>query len=75
MALESTASRSEQIARQLQIFDRIVPAEEVIKQIDKVNAADLKRITTRLLGSKLTFSALGPIHNVEEFDTIKRRLN
>ena len=75
MALESTASRSEQIARQLQIFDRIVPAEEVIKQIDKVNAADLKRITTRLLGSKLTFSALGPVHNVEEFNSIKRRLN
>ena len=75
MALESTASRSEQIARQLQIFDRIVPVEEVIKNIEKVDSADLKRTITRLLGSNLTFAALGPIQNVENFDTIKKLLN
>jgi predicted Zn-dependent peptidase len=75
MALESTASRSEQAARQLQIFDRIVPVEEVIKRIEKVDAAALKRTATRLLESELTFAALGPIQNVEEFDIIKKRLN
>jgi len=75
MALESTAFRSEQVARQLQIFDRIVPVEEVIKHIEKVDAAALKRTITRLLGSELTFAALGPVQNVEEFNTIKKRLN
>ena len=74
MALESTASRSEQVARQLQIFDRIVPVEEVIKNIEKVDPAALKNIITRLLESELTFAALGPIQNVEEFNTIKKRL-
>ena len=75
MALESTTSRSEQVARQLQIFDRIVPVEEVIKNIEKVDPAALKNIITRLLESELTFAALGPIQNVEEFNTIKKRLN
>ena len=75
MSLESTASRSEQVARQLQIFDRIIPVEEVIKNIEKVDPAALKNIITRLLESELTFAALGPIQNVEEFNTIKKRLN
>ena len=75
MALESTTSRSEQVARQLQIFDRIVPVEEVIKNIEKVDPAALKNIITRLLESELTFAALGPIQNVEEFNIIKKRLN
>ena len=75
MALESTAFRSEQIARQIQIFDRIVPIEEIISKIDKVNIIDIKRITNRILRSELTFSAIGPIQNVEEIDLIKRRLS
>jgi len=75
MALESTAFRSEQIARQIQIFDRIVTIEEIISKIDKVNTADIKRITDRILRSELTFSAIGPVQNVEEFDLIKKRLN
>ena len=75
MALESTASRSELVARQLQIFDRVIPVKEVISQIEKVSIFDLKGITKRLLGSKLTFSALGPIKNVDQFHIIEKRLN
>ena len=75
MALESTASRSEQIARQLQIFNRIIPVKEVIKRIEEVSATDLKRAAQRLLNSKLTFTALGAIQNIESFDTISNRLS
>ena len=75
MALESTTSRSEQVARQLQIFGRIVPVEEVINQIENVSVPALKRTTTRLLQSELTIAAIGQIQNVEEFSVIKERLN
>ncbi|MDC0196707.1 insulinase family protein [Gammaproteobacteria bacterium] len=75
MALESTTSRSEQVARQLQIFGRIVPVEEVINQIEKVSVSALKRTTKRLLRSELTIAAIGQIQNVEEFSAIKKRLN
>ena len=75
MALESTASRSEQIARQLQIFNRIIPVKQVIKRIEEDSATDLKRAAQRLLNSKLTFTALGAIQNIESFDTISNRLS
>jgi predicted Zn-dependent peptidase len=75
MALESTTSRSEQVARQLQIFGRIVPVEEIINQIENVSVSALKRTTKRLLQSELTIAAIGQIQNVEEFSAIKKRLN
>jgi predicted Zn-dependent peptidase len=75
MAIESTTSRSEQIARQLQIFDRVIPVNEVISQIENVRTSDLVRISKRLLASKLTFTALGPIQNVEDYSDIQKRLN
>jgi predicted Zn-dependent peptidase len=75
MTLESTASRSEQVARQLQIFNRIVPMEEVIENIEKVDAAAVMRVAQRMVQSKPTFAAIGPIENVEDYDTLMARLN
>ncbi|MBT7268603.1 MAG: insulinase family protein [Rhodospirillaceae bacterium] len=75
MTLESTASRSEQVARQLQIFDRVVPIEEVIGEIEKVDAAAVQRTVKRMIESQPTFAAIGPIDKVEDFDTLMARLN
>jgi predicted Zn-dependent peptidase len=75
MALESTSSRSEQAARQLQIFDRIVPLEEIIENIEKVDTASVMRVASQIVKSKPTFTALGPIDKVEAYDTLMARLN
>ena len=37
MSLESTASRAEQLGRQMLVFDRPIPIEEVIQYIDSVD--------------------------------------
>jgi predicted Zn-dependent peptidase len=73
MALESTSSRSEQAARQLQIFDRIVPLEEIIENIEKVDTASVMRVASQIVKSKPTFTALGPIDKVEAYDTLMAR--
>ena len=75
MALESTSSRSEQAARQLQIFDRIVPLEEIIENIEKVDTASVMRVASQIVKSKPTFTALGPIDKVEAYDTLMARLH
>lgn len=75
MALESTSSRSEQAARQLQIFDRIVPLEEIIENIEKVDTASVMHVASQIVKSKPTFTALGPIDKVEAYDTLMARLN
>jgi predicted Zn-dependent peptidase len=75
MALESTSSRSEQAARQLQIYDRVVPIEEVIQNIESVDATAVMGMAIRLIKSTPTFTALGPISKIESFNELTARLN
>ena len=43
MSLESTGSRCEQLARQIQVFGRIVPVAETVAKIDAVTLPDIRR--------------------------------
>jgi predicted Zn-dependent peptidase len=74
MSLESTSSRCEQAARQLLIFDRIVPLEETIAKIEAVDASAVENVAKRILSSPLTVTALGPINELETYDSISKRL-
>lgn len=75
MSLESTSSRAEQLARQLMIFGRPIPAEESVAKIEAVDEAAIRRIAGRIFKSEPTLAALGPIGGVEDFDRVKARLN
>ena len=74
MALESTSSRCEQAARQLQIFNRTIPIDEVIDHIEAVDAAAVKEVAARLVASKPTVAAIGPIKSLEAYEDIAQRL-
>lgn len=74
MSLESTASRCEQIARQVHVFGRPLGLEEIASRIDAVDETAVRRVATRLLESRPTVAALGPITGVEDFDKIVGRL-
>ena len=74
MSLESTASRCEQLARQILVFGRPLPPDEVSSQIDAVGRDAIDTIARRLLGRTPTFAALGPIARVQPFNEIVKRL-
>jgi predicted Zn-dependent peptidase len=78
MGLESSSSRSEQIARQYMIHGRVLPIEELIEKVDAVDAAAVRRYAGRLLsGPGLALSAIGPLHGrdggLESYDRIAAR--
>ena len=73
MALESTSSRAEQAARQLQIYGRIIPVEETIAKIEEVDVAAVERVAARIVKSPLTVAAIGPIGGIEPYDAIAAR--
>jgi predicted Zn-dependent peptidase len=73
MSLESTSSRAEQAARQLQIYGRIIPVEETIAHIEAVDAAAVERVARRILNSPLTLTAIGPTGSIEPYDAIAAR--
>lgn len=74
MSLESTSSRCEQLARQLMIFKRPLPIEEIIDKIESVTKSDIQNVAQALTQSHATFAALGRIAKVEEFSKIQDHL-
>jgi predicted Zn-dependent peptidase len=74
MSLESTYSRAEQMARQLMIYGRLVPVQEVIDAVEAVDTAAVMRAATRLTSSKPTLAVLGPVKSVMALDQIEKAL-
>lgn len=74
MSLESTSSRAERVARHLQVYDRIIPIDEIARRIDAVSAEDVRRVAERLLTSAPTMASLGPVGGLPDYETVKARL-
>ena len=74
MSLESTSSRCEQLARQMMVFGRPLPIDEVISNIEAVDVNHVKRAAQRLTSSLPTFTALGPVSQIENFERVSERL-
>ncbi len=74
MSLESTASRCEQLARQLLVLGREIPISEISERIEAVDEDALDRIARRIFAGPATFTALGPIRRAPEFELIADRL-
>jgi predicted Zn-dependent peptidase len=74
MARESTSSRCEQLAQQLLVYGRPVPASETVAKIDAVGAAGVVRVARRLLLSPPTIAAVGPLGRLEPLEQIADRL-
>jgi predicted Zn-dependent peptidase len=74
MSLESTSARCEVLARQMQVFGRPVPPAEVVEKIEAVDANQVAKAAKRLLTSRPTLAALGPLGKLESFDSLAARL-
>jgi predicted Zn-dependent peptidase len=74
MALESCFAQSEELARQLLIFGRRIPQDEIIAKIDAVDEAAIRRVGRRLLGGIPTLTALGPLAQLPDLESVRRRL-
>jgi len=65
MGLEAAGARTEHMGRQLQVYGRVIPPAELVAEIDKVDAAALRRVVARIMKTPLTVAALGPINKLE----------
>ncbi|HVY15477.1 MAG TPA: pitrilysin family protein [Rhodopila sp.] len=74
MSLESTGSRCEQLARQLQTYGRIIPTSETIARINAVTTEDIKRAAARHFRAAPTLATMGPAGQVPELGTIQEML-
>ena len=74
MSLESTGSRTEQLARQLQVFGRVVPTQETVGKLNAVTVEDVQRAAARHFRAKPTLAALGPARRVPKLAQIAEML-
>jgi predicted Zn-dependent peptidase len=75
MALESCFAQSEELARQLLIFGRRVPPDEIVAKINAVDESALRRVGRRLLtAGGPTLAAIGPLQQLPDLASIRHRL-
>jgi predicted Zn-dependent peptidase len=74
MSLESTGSRCEQLARQIQVFGRVIPTAETVAKIEAVTQADVQRAAARIFRAAPTLAAMGPAGRVPALPAIAERL-
>lgn len=74
MSQEKTSARCEHLAAQLLTHNRILTPAEIVAKIDAVNIEDLSRVARRLIDSKPTVTAIGPISRVMDLASLHTRL-
>ncbi len=74
MSLESTGSRCEQLARQIQVFGKVVPTQDTVAKLNAVTLDDVRRVAARIFAGRPTLATIGPAANVPSMPSILERL-
>lgn len=76
MGMESCSGMSEQIGRQLLLFDRVIPTAEIIERIESATANDIRDAALRMVqAGPLTLATVGPSRSVPGVGTLQARLS
>lgn len=73
-ALESSAARAEQLARQCLAFGRVLTRAEMIGKIDAISVDDVRRAGATALRSPPTVAAVGPLTQIYSPERVAERL-
>ena len=74
MSLESTSARCEQLAQHLLIHGTPFDPAEIVRRIEAVDDAAIRRVVARWRAGPPTLTALGPLSRLEDFDRVQARL-
>lgn len=72
MALESSSSTAEMVARRYLLHNRFIPIEEVIDIIDNVSKDDVMEAAQMIFGSPLTYTLLGNLKQYPSFEQAEK---
>ena len=71
--LESSGARVEQIARQILVHGRVLTTDEIIEEVERVEATDLQSMVEHVLASPLSLATVGPILNLATFESVAEK--
>lgn len=73
MGLESTATRCDLIGHHVLLYGRPIPPGEIIRRLDAVDAAAVRRLAGRLFRQRPTLAAIGPIRTLPDYEAVAGR--
>ncbi|WP_259782203.1 M16 family metallopeptidase [Aestuariispira ectoiniformans] len=73
MGMESTSNRADQLGNQMLVYGRPWSMEELIEKIDAVTEDSLAGAAKKLIASKPTLTAIGPLAKLESYDSLLAR--
>ena len=74
MALESSSTTAEILARQMLLYNRIIPIEEMVERIEKVTLQDVRDMAQQIFASKPTYCLVGDIENHPDYEQIQHMI-
>ena len=74
MALESSSSTAEVMARQMLIHNRIIPTSEIIERLESVTTDDVQKAAQMLFSSNPTYTLVGDLKKYPSYDDLKNAL-
>ena len=74
MALESSSATAEVIARQMLLYNRVIPTDEIVERIEAVTADDVQKAAQMLFSSKPTYTLLGDLKTYPTYDEVQKML-
>ena len=72
MALESSSATVEVLARQMLIFNRLIPVEEMVEKIECITPEHIRCVANELFTSQPTYSLVGDIDGHPTYDEIQK---
>jgi predicted Zn-dependent peptidase len=73
LAAESPSSRAGQLARQLLLYGRPIPREELMERLGAITRERLTDLAGRLFSGRPTLAAIGPVSGLVPFDAVAGR--
>ncbi|MAZ98529.1 MAG: peptidase M16 [Rhodospirillaceae bacterium] len=74
MSRETNSNRCEQMAQHLLVHGQIMTVSEIIEKVDAVDTDSVRRVAKKIIATKPTLTALGPISNLESYQKLCDRL-
>ncbi|MGC2202302.1 MAG: pitrilysin family protein [Stellaceae bacterium] len=74
MSLESTSARCEQLAQHLLIHGTPFNPPELVRRIEAVDDAAIRRVVEQWRAAPPTLAAVGPLSRLEDYDRLRTRL-
>lgn len=74
MALESSSSVAEVLARQILIYNKAIPIDEMVERINAVTLDDIQSAAQHIFSSNPCYNLIGAVENYVGFDEFKSML-